>query len=377
MEQPNTVTNTLSDQVKRIYIHEMLLNVFIYLGWTKGYTTVSESMQDPVIREYARLSFEEAVGGIKQEYVLSENAIESWGQSLLNSVANLCPDDRISGGTVQPEQAIRRTGPLTGAALLCRRHGNHPYFLIKSIASVFNFIQRSTIGPGLIIDDIKQASMKDVIRTYCGVLRESGLAESIYRQYQTAVEGKLFEDDMNRALVLKRAYRLGFEKERIFKGCAQCHLLAQFDLTGENNESLFMAASALAAGIGRCGDGSCGAYTGGVLFMGSTIGRRLECVDNDRDNWNTSYEMTQQLQERFIRAYGTVTCMHIHEDIFGKAYILKDTSVRDAFEKAGAHTDKCTTVVAYAVMWVAEILIEQGYLVPQEGGEVLWNPPKL
>jgi hypothetical protein len=355
----------------------MLLSAFTYLGWNKGFTSLSESMADSTIVEYAKRAFEEAQEGIKHEYSLGDDDLDSWNNHLLEKIRSLQSADLISDIPLSPEHVIKRDGVLTGAALLCRKNGSYPYFLVKSIAAVLIVLSRSTIGPGILKDDLERSNMKDIIRSYCGLLRESGLVESIYQEFLLGRDGSLFEEDLNRADVLKRAYRLGFEKEKVFKGCAQCHLLAQFDLTGQSHPVLFMAAGALAAGIGRCGDGSCGAYTGGVLFMGTAIGRRLEYVDNDRDNWNVSYEMTQKLQEKFINAYGTVTCAHIHEDIFGRAYILKDTSVRDDFEKAGAHADKCTTVVAYAVMWVAEILIEKGYLIPGKDGETNWNPPKL
>ena len=171
-------------------------------------------------------------------------------------------------------------------------------------------------------------------------------------------------NEIEKAKLIKRAFETGFNYEKNYRGCAQCTLATFFEMTGHTEPVLFQAASGLSAGIGINGDGSCGGYTGGVLFMSSLIGRRLDRIpiDTDRPAQLKSYEMAQKLHDKFIESYGSVTCADIHKRIFGKSYCLREQGVSEAFEEAGAHVDKCTTVVGNACSWVAEILIEEGLL---------------
>lgn len=161
--------------------------------------------------------------------------------------------------------------------------------------------------------------------------------------------------------ILKSAYEKGFISEQTYRGCAQCLLYALFDLTGKRYMGLFRAASGFSGGMGICGDGVCGGYSGGILFMGTFAGRRLSQVSGDKDEQYKSYEMAQNLHDRFVDTYGSVICSDIHKKIFGKSYCLRTKDVRDEFEAAGAHIDKCTNVIANAAMWTTQILLDQKY----------------
>ena len=175
-------------------------------------------------------------------------------------------------------------------------------------------------------------------------------------------------DKNEEAKLINRAFETGFNYEKTYRGCAQCTLATFFDISGHTDPALFKAASGLSAGIGINGDGSCGGYTGGVLFMSSLVGRRLDRIPIDRDRAAQlkSYEMAQKLHDKFIETYGSVTCADIHKRIFGKSYCLREPGVLEAFEEAGAHVDKCTTVVGNACSWVAKILIDEGLLNIEE-----------
>jgi hypothetical protein len=270
--------------------------------------------------------------------------------------------DAISRIGRDPARKITRDGRLTGPALVARKHGYYPHYLGKALAAALLFDPEGDPTGATIKHQLWTDHPKQVIRQYCGLDREPELVQSIYEQYRTAASGTLFDEDPDRIEMLKRAYRLGYEKERIYHGCAQCTLAALFELTGSSDPGLFQAASGLAGGMGLCGDGSCGGYIGGVLFMGSKRGRRLEYIDGDKEDQYASFEMAQKLRQKYIDTYGSVTCRDIHQEIFGKVFILRTREVRHRFEEAGAHLDKCTTVIANAVMWTAELLEEEGLI---------------
>jgi hypothetical protein len=69
--------------------------------------------------------------------------------------------------------------------------------------------------------------------------------------------------------------------------------------------------------------------------------------------------MAGALRDRFINEYGTIFCGAIHGKIFGRSFDLWNPEEKDKFEEAGAHADKCTTVVAQASAWATEIILQE------------------
>ena len=352
------------DEIRKIYTYNMIHAVFAYLGAGKGYTDVLESLGDEQIMACARGALEEAGTGLQNEYGLTDEERAKWYDEVMTNMTNPALADSIARIGRDPKRKLEREGRLTGAALLCKKHGYYPHYLCKAIGAALLFHPEGDPSAPDIEEELKRSDSKTVIKKYCGLDREPELVQMIHEQYRKAKEGTLFDEDPPRVEVLKRAYHLGFEKEKVFHGCAQCTLSALFELTGNEQPLLFQAASGLAGGIGLSGDGSCGGYTGGIMYMGSYAGRRLEHIDGDKEAQYKSFEMAQKLRDRYMETYGNVTCKDIHEEIFGRAYILRTKPVRVEFEEAGAHTDKCTTVIACAAMWTADLLMEEGFFTP-------------
>jgi C_GCAxxG_C_C family probable redox protein len=173
---------------------------------------------------------------------------------------------------------------------------------------------------------------------------------------------------MNKAL-MKKAYNLGFQYEKVYKGCSQCVLAAVQDLFGEKNDDVFRAASGLAGGAGLCGDSGCGAYSGGIMALSQLHGRvRENFLDPERTR-RKSFDLAKQLHDRFIAEYGSVICRDIQQKILGRGYYLRDPEEFEKFEKAGAHADKCPSVVGKAAAWVSEILWAEGNRPKRSGGK--------
>ena len=166
--------------------------------------------------------------------------------------------------------------------------------------------------------------------------------------------GKRNKEDMR-----KKAYDKGFEYEKTYMGCSQCILAAIQDLFEVRNDDVFRAVSGLAGGIGSCGDGACGAYTGGVIALSQLFGRTREnFLDPNRTRKRAS-DLAKRLHDQFIAEYGTIICRDIQQKIFGRPFYLRDADDFKKFEEAGAHEEKCPSVVGNSARWVAEILMEE------------------
>lgn len=170
-------------------------------------------------------------------------------------------------------------------------------------------------------------------------------------------------DPPARVALLKKAYEAGYHKEKVYRGCAQCTLSALFDVVGNQNPEVFRMANTFASGMGLFGDGPCGGYSGGLLYLGHYAGRRLEYIDGDKEEKDLAMKLSALLHAKFIHTYGTIICHGIHRDIFGREFHIRRDEDKQGFEAAGAHQlDKCTAVVGTAVMWVVEILLDEGFL---------------
>ncbi len=162
---------------------------------------------------------------------------------------------------------------------------------------------------------------------------------------------------MRKKAIIERAYRLGFEYEKKYRGCSQCTVAAIQDTLHLRNDFVFKAASGLASGGGLLGVGFCGGYTGGVLMMSLLFGRERGNFAGDREEKYCSFRMAADLYKKFIDQYQSVTCNDIHKHIFGRNFDLWDEKEKEEFEEAGAHIDKCTSVVAQSSAWATELVL--------------------
>ena len=162
-----------------------------------------------------------------------------------------------------------------------------------------------------------------------------------------------------------KIYELGFAYEKEFRGCAQCVIAALQDglkVRNRETDAIFKCATALAGGVAQETDGHCGAYSGGVMMISHFIGRERDNFADPEKIRATTSGLASKLHAKFIAEYGTVTCAQIHTKIMGRPFYIKDPEELRKFDEAGAHTDKCTSVVALAAKWTAEILDEAGLL---------------
>ena len=349
-------------ELRKYYTYNMLHALFAYMGYFQGHTLAIESIADPVVMQTARGALDEIGRTLMQTCGFTQDDTDKWNEAALKQLDNPMIKDTLVRLGADTSRKLGRSERLTGPALLCRDHGVWPYYLTKAIAHAFLFDPEGDSKSQMVSEYARVYGVKEVAKRYCGLENEPELLELIRLHYDRACIGAEPEDDAKVALV-KQAYHLGFMSEKTYKGCAQCTLDALFQLTGHVDEAVFQSASGFSGGMAICGDGVCGGYAGGIMFMGSRVGRRYQQMmkDGDKKAQYASYDMAQRLHDRLVRTYGSVICRDIHTQIFGRDYCLRTKAVREDFEAAGAHTTKCTNVVGTACAYAAEILFDTGY----------------
>jgi len=160
--------------------------------------------------------------------------------------------------------------------------------------------------------------------------------------------------------LLEKAYELGFEYEKTYKGCSQCVIAAIQDTLEIRDDSVFKSATGLAGGGGLTGIGDCGAYAGGVMVLSQLLGRERSRFDDPERIRFRSFDLAKKLGDQFLDEFGTIICRDIQTKIFGRPYYLRDPEEFNKFEEAGAHRDKCPDVVGKGAQMAVKIILDEG-----------------
>ena len=157
--------------------------------------------------------------------------------------------------------------------------------------------------------------------------------------------------------ILKKTYDLAFKYEAKRGSCPQCVLSALYKTLDIADPATIQASDALAGGCALSTQGTCGALVGGLLAIGSVVGRTYEDFQIGETRRRV-FQYAKILYDRFTKEYGSPLCKDVQKKIFGRSYNLLDTKEYEEFEKAGAHLDKCPKVSGNTAKWAAEIILK-------------------
>lgn len=170
------------------------------------------------------------------------------------------------------------------------------------------------------------------------------------------------KEDRKKELI-EKAYKLGYEYEKKYRGCSQCAVAAIQDTLGIRDDAVFKAATGLAGGSGLSGLGSCGAFAGGVMVLSQLLGRERSNFEDPEQVRFKSFEMANKLVNGFRDEFGNIACRDVQITKFGRPYYLRDSEEFQKFHDAGGHDEKCPDVVGKAAQMAVKIILDEG-LVP-------------
>lgn len=158
--------------------------------------------------------------------------------------------------------------------------------------------------------------------------------------------------------ILENVYQRAFQYEAKLGSCPQCVLAALKETLDVGNENIFQAAQGLTGGTALSSKGTCGALAGGMIAISSLVGRTYQEFTEGQKK-RLVFKYTKLLYDKFIEEYGSPLCCDVQKKLFGRSYVLLNKQDYEAFEKAGAHVDKCTSVAGNAAKWTAEIILDE------------------
>jgi len=160
--------------------------------------------------------------------------------------------------------------------------------------------------------------------------------------------------------LLENIYKRAYENEAKYGACPQAVLAALQEYFYDIDDRVIQAVHSFAGGGGLCGDGTCGALVGGMAAISSQFGRKRSEFGKKTSSRLRNFSATKELHDKFVEAFGGVTCREVQEQVLGRSFNMWDKKEYQKFEEAGGHEDKCTNVSGKTARWAAEILLEKG-----------------
>ena len=354
------VDDMRAEELRKLYTYNTFHAALAYFGALRGCESIMDSFADYQVRTTATGVLAESSQALQAECGFPAEEMVVWLDGVQAQTENPALRDTVARYGGDPRRKLRRADRLVGPLLLARKHGIVTPYLTRAVAAALLYNNPEDAGAQAVLKQIATLGLPKAIRYLCSLDNsESDVVDAV------AHATTRLEHEAEGYARAKKAGELAFEYERIYHGCGQCSLAAILDsldcVNPDAADAAFAAATGLAGGLGLAGDATCGALVGATLAFGLLYPRRRENFGGDRENKYRTYELTQQLRERFIEAYGSITCHDIHRQLMGRPFDLRNTVERTAFEAAGAHDDKCTGVVGRAVEWAMEIVNNAQY----------------
>jgi hypothetical protein len=129
----------------------------------------------------------------------------------------------------------------------------------------------------------------------------------------------------------------------------------------ETDKAIFKACTEFRGGVGKQTDGHCGAYSAGVMFLSSIIGREKENFATSEKIRERCCELVDKLHSYFINEFGSVICRDIQLKKYGKVFYLANDEEFQEFDDEGYHDPGggCDVTVSTVAQWIATIAEEE------------------
>ncbi len=172
---------------------------------------------------------------------------------------------------------------------------------------------------------------------------------------------------MDKDALLDRVEEIAHNLELKYHGCTQCLLGAFREVLGEKiiSDEIFRAGSLLCGGVG-CAGNACGTVTGGLMVISLFYGRDFDDFSNEK-KLTEGFKIAWPLVEKTKKEYGSINCHDIQKKLTGKYFdCFSEKDQKEADEKYGLHTEVCPKVVGKGARWTMEILINNGFVNPED-----------
>ena len=165
-------------------------------------------------------------------------------------------------------------------------------------------------------------------------------------------------DSKSKEKIIEEVKAKASEAEIKYHGCSRCTLYGLKEHFNFIPDDVIRASMVLAGGCSSS-NGSCGAYSGGLLAIGLKYQPPIEDLSGEaQEKRLKSREKQFALRDAFRRELGSTLCPDIQERQFGRRFNMLDKKDWQAFMDLPGHYEKCAEVVAIGTRLAAEVLLE-------------------
>jgi len=168
--------------------------------------------------------------------------------------------------------------------------------------------------------------------------------------------------------LLQKVYDFGVAYESHSFSCSQSAVAALYRVL-DFPSALVKASCSNAGGTAGHLVGTCGGVVGGMMVLDYFTGRPFEHMsdkevieDPNVNDLSAAIEVAKWLPKKYMEEYGSINCVNIQFQIYGRPFYLEDPDEMQKLEEAGGHSnpEKCPRVVGNAAKWTMEILLDKG-----------------
>ena len=147
-----------------------------------------------------------------------------------------------------------------------------------------------------------------------------------------------------------------YDNEMQYHGCSQSTLAALLKHLNLENPAVFKSTSGLAGGVGRTGEGTCGALSAGVTAISLIYGRdKLESA-MESAGYAEAMRRSGILCNKFAEQFGSLKCHDVQRKISGRDWNLNDEKER--LEFISVMTPACSDVCRKTAEFATEVILE-------------------
>jgi mannitol-1-phosphate 5-dehydrogenase len=171
-------------EARKLFIHNMFHAVLAYHGYSRGISTIAESVADPFIRQEGEACLRESLAGFLHRYHLDATLEREYAAQLVLRMENPYLMDTVLRVGRDP---IRKLGPedrLIGAARLACEAGETPTALARAVCAALRFDSSQDATASELQRRLRQDGVLGILEKVCQLKRDEPLCGLILKSWE-------------------------------------------------------------------------------------------------------------------------------------------------------------------------------------------------
>lgn len=171
---------------RKIYMVNCAHAITSYIGFTRGYTTVQESLADPEILQEVKSAIMESAAALEETYGFShEKLVEYMDTMIIGRFTKPGMSDPISRVAREPIRKISTNDRIMGPAIRCEELGLDNTCLLRGCACALKYVNDDDPQAVELQKYIAENGVEAAIIRYIGLKPEDRMTKAIIREYDS------------------------------------------------------------------------------------------------------------------------------------------------------------------------------------------------